>query len=130
MRPEYVAHPEIVSRGSSMEPRAPIIDPTRPGIVTIAGEDVRIRPHLGCSSAPWIYELLDTRQFGSGVVTSWCSRPSDADVRSAMQRHVHGSERVTMATATDKQRASARRGALAQQRTIAARRAMKQREAA
>ena len=124
MRPEYVAHPEIVSRGSSMAPREPIIDTTRAGLTTIGGQAVRIRQHIGCSSAPWIYELLDIRQTAPVVVASWCSRPSDDDCRSTMQRHVHGSSPVTMATATEKQRAAARRGALAQQRTLATRRAM------
>jgi hypothetical protein len=72
-----------------MTPRTHTPPPIRAGIVKIGAYDVRIRPHRGVSTPPWLWDVLDLDERTGQLVTvaTFCSWPDEAQCATAISNH-------------------------------------------
>jgi hypothetical protein len=61
----------------------------RPGLIKVGPHDVRIRPHRGVSTPPWIWDVLDhDERTGQLVaVASFCSWPDESSCATAISNY-------------------------------------------
>ena len=61
----------------------------RPGIILVGPHQVRVRPHRGVSTPPWLWDVLDLDQRTGQLVTvaSFCSWPDEAQCANAISNY-------------------------------------------
>jgi hypothetical protein len=72
-----------------MTPRTHTPPAIRPGLIKVGAYDVRIRPHRGVSTPPWIWDVLitDERTGQPITVASFCSWPDEGTCATAISNH-------------------------------------------
>lgn len=72
-----------------MTPRTHTPPAIRPGLIKVGAYDVRVRPHRGVSTPPWLWDVLDTDERTGQLVTvaSFCSWPDEAQCATAISNH-------------------------------------------
>lgn len=61
----------------------------RPGLIKVGPYDVRVRPHRGVSTPPWLWDVLDLDHRTGQLVTvaSFCSWPDEAQCATAISNY-------------------------------------------
>jgi hypothetical protein len=72
-----------------MIPRTHTPPAIRPGLIKVGSHDVRIRPHRGVSTPPWLWDVLDLDERTGQLVTvaTFCSWPDEAQCATAISNY-------------------------------------------
>jgi len=72
-----------------MTPRTHTPPAIRPGLIKVGPHDVRIRPHRGVSTPPWLWDVLDLDERTDQLVTvaTYCSWPDEAQCATAISNY-------------------------------------------
>jgi hypothetical protein len=72
-----------------MTPRTHTPPAIRPGLIKVGAYDVRIRPHRGVSTPPWLWDVLDLDERTGQLVpvASYCSWPDEAQCATAISNY-------------------------------------------
>lgn len=72
-----------------MTPRTHTPPAITAGLIKVGPHDVRVRPHRGVSTPPWIWDVLDVDQRTGQPVTaaSYCSWPDEAQCATAISNY-------------------------------------------